>query len=120
MQKVPSLWKQSIVVPVAKIKNPMELNDFRPVTLTSLVMKQLEKLVKTELLVKTEFMLDPFQFAYRTRRVQDASSTLLNLLHKHLEGSKKHARLLIVDFSSAFNTIQPHFLVDKELFIYSV
>ena len=113
-QRVPSLWKQSTVVPVAKCNKPKTLNDFRPVALTSLVMKQFEKLIKAELVSKTGSLLDPLQFAYREGRgVQDATATLLNLLFKHLEGSKNHARLLFIDFSSAFNTIQPHVLVEK-------
>ena len=111
---MPSIWKQSIVVPVPKISTPKTLNDFRPVALTSQIMKQFEKLVKLELVAKTVNQLDPFQFAYRENRgVQDATVTLLNLLFKHLEGSKNHARLLFIDFSSAFNTIQPHVLVEK-------
>ena len=111
---MPALWKQSTIVPVAKSSNPKSLNDFRPVALTSLIMKQFEKLVKSELVAKTEHLLDPLQSAYRAGRgVQDATATLLNLVHKHLEGSKTHARLLFIDFSSAFNTIQPHVLVEK-------
>ena len=54
----------------------------RPVALTSLVMKSFEKLIKEEILDKTERHLDPPQFAYRTNRgggVQDAAITLLNL-----------------------------------------
>ncbi len=79
-----------------------------------MVMKQFEKLVKAEILGKTEHLLDPLQFAYRNNRgVQDATATLLNLVYKHLEGSKNHARLLFVDFLSAFNTIQPHVLANK-------
>ena len=51
------------------------------------------------------------QFAYRPiRGVEDATVTLLNLLFKHLEGKGTLARLLFIDFSSAFNTIQPHVL----------
>ena len=103
-------------MPVAKINKPKTLNDFRPVALTSLIMKQFEKLVKSELVEKTEHLLDPLQSAYRTGRgVQDALATLLNLLYKHLEGSKNHARLLFIDFSSAFNTIQPHVLIEKRV-----
>lgn len=41
----------------------------------------------------------------------------LNLVLKHSEGSKTHARLLFVDFSSAFNTIQPHILIDRLIII---
>lgn len=63
---------------------------------------------------RIERLLDPLQFAYRANRgVQDATITLLNLIYKHLEGNKNHVRLLFVDFSSAFNTIQPHLLVQK-------
>ena len=72
--------------------------------------------MKKVLLIKTENLLDPQQFAYRARRgVEDATATLLNLILKHLEGSNTHAKILFVDFSSAFNTIQPHILVDKLL-----
>lgn len=39
LHKVPSLWKNSIIVPVPKYASPKSLNDFRPVALTSLVMK---------------------------------------------------------------------------------
>ena len=113
-QRVPKTWKQSIVVPIAKTTHPKAPNDYRPVALTSLVMRSFEKLIKHELLVRTEHLLDPVQFAYRMGRgVQDATITLLDLLTKHLEGNKAHAKLLFVDFASAFNTIQPHLLVDR-------
>ncbi len=70
-------------------------------------------------------LLDPLQFAYQTRRgVEDAPSTLLNMIMKHLDGRKTNVKLLFVDFSSAFNTIIytpllfillliPHVLVKK-------
>jgi len=32
---------------------------------------------------------------------------------KHLDNPKAHAHLLFVDFSSAFNTVQPHRLIQK-------
>jgi len=45
---------------------------------------------------------------------------LLNLLTKHLEGKNTHARLLFIDFSSAFNTIQPHILARRLLEYYKL
>ena len=114
LQKIPKLWKHSIVVPIPKCNNPKVLNDFRPVALTSLVMKSFERLIKSEILLQVEEQLDHLQFAYRPGRgVEDAAVTLLNLLFKHLETPKSHARLLFIDFSSAFNTIQPSLLVEK-------
>ena len=47
--------------------------------------------------------------------LEDAVVTLLHLLFMHLEGQKTHARLLFIDFSSAFNTIQPFLLADRLL-----
>lgn len=47
-QRVPKLWKHATIVPVAKTKTPATLNDFRPVALTSLVMKTLEKFIKND------------------------------------------------------------------------
>lgn len=79
-QMVPYLWKKAIVVPVVKLSNPVALKDFQPVALTSTIMKWFEELVKTEILAKTEPLLDPLQFAYRANRgVQDTTATLLNL-----------------------------------------
>lgn len=63
-----NIWKQSTVIPVAKHNHPKVLNDFRPVALTSLVMKCFEKLVKKVVLTKTENLLDPLQFVYRAKR----------------------------------------------------
>lgn len=64
----------------------------------------------------TEHKLDPMQFAYRPHRgVHDATVTMLNLLLRHLDGQRTHARPLFVDFSSAFNTVQPHILIKRLL-----
>ena len=115
-QKAPDLWKQSTIVPVAKNSHPKTLNDYRPIALTSLLMKSFEKLIKRELSFRTNSLLDSLQFAYRLNwEVQDATVTVLNLILKHLQGNKNHARLLFVEFSSAFNTIQPLLLVEKLL-----
>ena len=58
--------------------------------------------------------LDPLQFACRSSRgVEDAVATLVHRLLKHLEKPGHHARILSVDFSSAFNTIQRHTMIEK-------
>ena len=51
-RRVPKAWKESIIVPVAKSNTTKSLNDFRPVALTSLVMKSFEKIVKCLLLLR--------------------------------------------------------------------
>ena len=57
---------------------------------------------------------DPCQFAYRAKRsVDDAILISFNNIYKHIDIPKQYCRVLFVDFSSAFNTIQPHVLLPK-------
>ena len=110
----PLVWKESVIVPVAKIPSPKELNDFRPVALTSLVMKGFEKIVKRSLLGMSQSIIDPLQFAYQAGKgVEDATATLLDLVLGHLEGTKTHVLASFIDFSSAFNCMQPHILASR-------
>lgn len=54
------------------------------------------------------------QFGYcKNESGQDASLTLVNDTSKHLDKQNIQARILYVDFSSAFSTIQLHILLNK-------
>ncbi len=80
-QHVPTIWEDAVVVPVPKSNCPKTVGDFRPVALTSVLMKTFEKLVRSETLRQTEHTLDPVQFAYTPHRgVKDATLTLLNVV----------------------------------------
>ena len=48
-----------------------ELNDYRPVALTSVIMKYFERLVKDHITSTLPANLDPLQFAYRPNRSTD-------------------------------------------------
>ena len=57
----------------------VQLNDYRPVALTSVVMKDFERLVFTYLKECTDYLRDPFQFAYQTNRsIEDAVALSLH------------------------------------------
>ena len=61
---------------------------------------------------------DPFQFAYRSKRsCTDAILVMLEKLYHHTDRAREgnSVRIMFFDFSSAFNTIQPHLLVQKLL-----
>ena len=81
--------------------------------LTSVAFKCLEIIVLGRLLQDSENQLDPMQFAYRKNKSVDALLVFLNNITKHLDVPTSFARVLFIDFSSAFNTIQPHFLAQK-------
>ncbi len=112
--RVPACFKSSTIVPVPKKPQIAGLNDYRPVALTSVVMKSFERLVLPHLKSFTSSLLDPLQFAYRANRsVDDAINLALHFILQHLDSPGTYARILFVDFSSAFNTILPALLQDK-------
>ena len=118
---IPDIWKLSTVNLIPKKDNPKLPNGFRPIALNSLVMKKLKEIIKFLILAVTECNLDPLQSAYRSGRgVDDPKLFILNILYKHLEGPQTHARILFADFSSTFNTIQPHILANKLVSYFSL
>ncbi|KAK9541994.1 hypothetical protein VZT92_001998 [Zoarces viviparus] len=77
-------------------------------------MKSYERLVLSHLKTLTDPLLDHLQFAYRANRsVDDAVNMAHHFILQHLDSPGTYARILFVDFSSAFNTIIPSLLHDK-------
>ncbi len=112
--EVPCCFKRSTIIPVPKKPRITGLNDYRPVTLTSVVMKSLERLVLAYLKDITRpcwilFSLPTEQTGlWMTLSIWDCITSC-----KHLDKPGNYARILFVDFSSAFNTIMPDLLSDK-------
>ncbi len=96
-------------------RKPSCLNDYRPVALTSTVMKVFERLLKKHICSSIPATLDPLQFAYRPNRsTDDAISQVLHSSLTHIDSKNgNYVRLLFIDYSSAFNTIVPSKLAVK-------
>ncbi len=112
---VPTSFKKSVIIPVPKNSKPSCLNDYRPVALTSTVMKVFERLLKKHICTSIPATLDPLQFAYRPNRsTDDAISQVLHSSLTHIDSKNgNYVRLLFIDYSSAFNTIVPTKLAVK-------
>ena len=114
LERVPLLWKTSCVVPVPKNAHPREPCHFRPLALTSHLMKTMERVVLNHLRHLVNSEIDPLLFAYRPGiGVDDAVIYLLHRSLSHLESTGSTVRVMFFDFSSAFNTIQPSLLRGK-------
>ena len=106
--RVPTLWKTICIVPVPKKNRPSELMDFRPAALTSHLMKTLEQLFLNLLRPQIQHAEDSLQ------RSCGGSHLILYLLHwahSHLDNRSGTVRILFLDFSNAFSTIQPLLLI---------
>ncbi|KAK3549472.1 hypothetical protein QTP86_001473 [Hemibagrus guttatus] len=112
--EVPRCFKCSTIIPVPKKPKISELNDYRPATLTSVVMKSFERLVLAYLKDITGPLLDPHQFDYQANRsVDDAVNMGMHYIMQYLDRPGNFARILFVDYCSAFNTIISDLLQTK-------
>ena len=68
--RLPVCFKSAVIIAVPKKPKITCLNDYRPVALTSVVMKTFERLVLSYLKASTDHLMDP-QFAYRANRSVD-------------------------------------------------
>ena len=111
---MPSLWKIGEIIPVSKKPLPKVDNDLQPVTLTAVISKCFEKVILPKISACTSPFMDNLQFVYLPiRSIDDALITLLHELTQHLDSRSNFARCLFIDYSSAFNTMQPHILIDR-------
>jgi hypothetical protein len=100
--------------PVPTKEKITELNDYRPVALTSVIMKCFERLVKDHVISTLHATLDPLQFSYHTNRsTNDSTAITLQTALSYLDKRNTYVRLLFVDYSSAFNIIVPSKLIIK-------
>ncbi|KAK1785724.1 hypothetical protein P4O66_019073, partial [Electrophorus voltai] len=111
---VPTFFKITTIVPVPKKPTVSCLNDYCPITLTSIIMKCFERFVLRHIKTQLPPSLDPLQFAYRSNRsTDDAISTTLHRALTHLDKNGTYVRMLFIDFRSAFNSIVPQHLIGK-------
>ena len=103
---IPTCFKVTTIVPVPDNSKGNFLNEYRPIALTSVIMKCFERLVMTYINTIIPDTLHPLQFAYRS--TDDAISIALHTAHSHLDKrGNYYVRMLLIDCSSAFNTIVP-------------
>ncbi len=61
---IPSEWKAALIVPVHKKGSKSDIKNYRPISLTSLVVKVMERIVRDELMLKCSRFLDPRQHGF--------------------------------------------------------
>ena len=108
----PDEWKKANIKPIPKTTPANEVKDYRPIALTSVISKCLERLLVKQF---QPLVTDPHQFAYRPgRSTEDALLLTMDTVSDHLDqNSKNSVRSLFIVFTSAFNTISPTTLVNK-------
>ena len=117
---IPEIWKEANVTLLPKVPLPKQTGDIRPISLTSIFSKILERLVINLVMDHFQYVVKPDQFAYRPKASTTVALTLAtNHWLKELDDrSPKVLRVAFLDYSKAFDTVE-HALIVGKLVSYS-
>ena len=110
---VPRLWRWSVIVPVPKNSSAKVLNDFRPIALTSILCKCLERKLESVDCASGR-LYESIAVCIQGKQgggLGNVTLTLLDLVSRHIDTSDSFVRILFMDVSSALNSIQSHLLL---------
>ena len=112
---VPSAWKEARITPIFKKGNKTEQSNYQPVSLTSIVCKTLEKLVRKSILshLTENHLLSDKQYGFRSGR--SCSLQLLNVMERWTEYVEQHQSwdTIYLDLAKAFDKVAHQRLLKK-------
>ena len=107
---VPDAWKRALVTPVLKVKKVSEYkghSDLRPISVTSILSRTVERLVVQKYLwpsLNNDMMND--QFGFRpTGSTACALIYMLHTIYSMFESGNDYVRCILIDYSKAFDVI---------------
>lgn len=107
--RVPQIWKDAHVTPIFKKGKKSKSNNYRPVSLTSVVCKIFESILRDNIMdhIEVNNILSKFQHGFVPRR--SCSTQLVSCLEKWTEILDRGSSLdaIYLDFSKAFDSV-PH------------
>ena len=115
---VPKQWETSVITPVAKIPRPATCSDFRPISVTPILSRLLEKMVVRNFIYPIfdhPLHADQFNDQFTFRPTGSTTCVLVNLNHilADLLQTHPYVHLIALDFSKAFDTVRHSTLLDK-------
>ena len=119
---LPRDWKVANVVPVHKKGSKDNVENYRPISLTSLVMKTFERVLKKELLARTAHLLDERQHGFLSHK--SCTTNMVGFLDKVVLSINDlqtfSTDVVYFDFSKAFDSVNHDLILTKLKSMYGI
>ena len=117
---IPSEWKLANVVPIHKKGSKVDVNNYRPISLISIIMKTYEKIIREELLNRCGHLIDDRQHGFMNKKscctqlVSFCDSLALSL------NDNIRTHVIYFDFQKAFDSVNHDIILEKLKFQYGI
>ena len=110
---IPEDWKLASIVPIHKKGEKGSVDNYRPVSLTSLIMKVFEKCIKKELLAECEGLIDPRQHGFVNSK--SCTTQMVPFIYDLEMNMNKKTKVVVVyfDFAKAFDSVSHDIILHK-------
>ena len=114
-RSVPNVWKLADVIPIPKTNPVKEIEkDLRPISLTAVLSKTMERFVVKWIMSQIRQLIDLNQFgSLPGLSTTHALLSLVHHLYKATDQRDQCVRVLLLDFSKAFDRINHNILLRK-------
>ena len=117
---IPSQWKRANVVPVHKRNDCLSTCNYRPIYLTGICSKIMERVVYAELLKHTLHLIDDRQHGFLHNR--SCTTNMVNLIDSVSMAllSNTATDVIYFDFAKAFDSVNHDLILHKLKYIYGI
>lgn len=113
-RKIPKVWKDDSDRPLFKFGDPRDLNNYRPISRLSCLVKIFEKIVNLQLhsFLDEHCILKAYQSGFRPGHSTTSAATQVDDIISGID-KKKHCAALFIDLSKAFDTVDHLLLLNR-------
>ena len=117
---IPTEWKHANVVPLHKTASKSNVQNYRPISLTSIIMKTYEQIIREELMLRCESFIDSRQHGFLPKK--SCSTQMVSFCDKlalSLNDCEK-TDVIYFDFSKALDSVNHDMILHKLKYTYNI
>ena len=117
---LPADWKIAHIVPIHKKGDKGDIENYRPISLTSIISKLFEKCIRDELLLECQHLLHDTQHGFLPSK--SCTTQLVTFSHDISVGLSSNNLIdaIYLDFAKAFDTVNHDIILQKLKFEYNI